>query len=765
MRLVNVIVVLMLIAPAAVAQQAVPTPAARTLRGVVLTASDVPLPRVRVTVTGAPATEPPVLSDERGQFSVRVPDADPVRLTFAKARYAAVTVDVRRSELNAGNTAGMRVRLSLGGAISGQVRDRSGAPVVEVTVTVRQTWPAAQSEPPVLAATSNDLGEFRFGGLVAGVYSIGVRPVPSIINTVGAALAPTGEQSVNVGLGAEVSGLDLTIDVPSELPMRHTERADPATTGSLRGRVITPRGAPVAAAGVQIYGLESGAVTEAVETDARGRYVIDRMVPGEYRVRAFKSGYITPRDGQGRSAIDSLLTSTLEGRVVAVRRGQMTDSTDLILGRGASISGTIVDEFGEPMQDVAVSALELRAMGGQTRALEVAARGALGRTDDHGRYRLYGMQPGTYIVQATLGNVLSATTGYPPTFYPGTPSIELATTTKLAVDEATAGIDLTLSPQPVRRVRGTLVDPAGIAPDRTMVTLTSRTRSGGIQTAPVRGGTNADGTFEFHNVSPGEYVVQATANGRPEPSAKVAVIQQFAEAFVTVTGDEPTPLQLKLTPGATLMGRVVYEGIAELPPPYAALKLTAVPAAFERDPLLAAGSTGFALLSDQTFEYRGVFGRSFLAVQPLNANWYVKSIAYKGQELADAAFDFGYTETFRDVEIIVSGAGAAVTGRVTDERAAPVRDGTVALFSADRSKWTIRSRWLKVGRSTQDGAFKLAGVVPGDYWVVAVDRLEGTEVAGDLQNPDVLDALASRAQRITLGEGQSQSLTLRLVRR
>jgi hypothetical protein len=89
----------------------------------------------------------------------------------------------------------------------------------------------------------------------------------------------------------------------------------------------------------------------------------------------------------------------------------------------------------------------------------------------------------------------------------------------------------------------------------------------------------------------------------------------------------------------------------------------------------------------------------------------------------------------------------------------------VALIPADRSKWMLRSRWLKAGRPAADGTFRLAGLVPGDYWIVAVDRLQGSEVAGDLQNPDVLEALTSRAQRITLGEGQSQDLTLRLVRR
>ena len=91
-----------------------------------------------------------------------------------------------------------------------------------------------------------------------------------------------------------------------------------------------------------------------------------------------------------------------------------------------------------------------------------------------------------------------------------------------------------------------------------------------------------------------------------------------------------------------------------------------------RDPLvMAGGSTGYALLSDQTFEYRGVFGRSLLVGQPLrNPDWYLKSITYRGENLADVPFDFGSSETFRDIEVVVSAGAARLTGRATDERGA-----------------------------------------------------------------------------------------------
>jgi hypothetical protein len=295
------------------------------------------------------------------------------------------------------------------------------------------------------------------------------------------------------------------------------------------------------------------------------------------------------------------------------------------------------------------------------------------------------------------------------------------------------------------------------------LTLTPSERSTRIQAEPITARANADGTFVFNNVSPGEYVVQAIALGRTVRDAKTALARQLATVMISIDRDEPAPLELQLSRGATLKGRVVYEGIAAPTP--ASLTLLTLPADVYAAPLASTASTGFALMSDSTFEYRGVFGRSLLLAQPQKPEWYVKSITYRGEDLADSLFDYGSSETFDDIEIVVSAAGAVVTGRVTDDRAVPVRDYTVLLFPVDRTKWTFRSRWLKMGLATSEGTFRVPGVTPGDYWVVAVDRIEGTDVAGDLQNPQLLEALTARAVRISLGEGQAQEMTLRLVRR
>ncbi|MGH9242589.1 MAG: hypothetical protein ACRD3G_31455, partial [Vicinamibacterales bacterium] len=146
MRLIVSLVLLALIAPSAMAQQAAP-PATVTLNGIVVTANDVPLARVRVA--SAPAAqspellrlalvrqEPGVLTDAGGRFTVRVPAIASLSLSFTKARYVSLTAAVSPKELTASGSE-IRVRMSLAGAISGQVLERSGAPLMLATVALR----------------------------------------------------------------------------------------------------------------------------------------------------------------------------------------------------------------------------------------------------------------------------------------------------------------------------------------------------------------------------------------------------------------------------------------------------------------------------------------------------------------------------------------------------------------------------------------------------------------------------------------------------
>jgi hypothetical protein len=474
MKLLKIIVVLALTAPAALAQpfdslalaqgrqpasaSTSATPGTLTLRGVVVTANDTPLPRVRVAPTVAlppelarlgalPESTRGVLTDDRGQFTIQVPAIGPTRITLTKARYTRRTADISPRELTAGSSE-IRVRMSLASAISGRVIDRTGTGVMLAVVTLQRVGTAATDAP--ISTMTNDLGEFRFGGLVEGTYALASRPPPAapgvqVVFSNGEPIYPTVQgPTVNVSLGAEVGDISLTIDMPSELDQDAARRTDPdpEANGSLSGSVVSLNGTPIARAVVLVY--RPSIPAREVETDARGRYRIDRLSAGEYTVEARKWGFETRKYGQ-----DRMVASRSSGiyKRVAVKNGQAVESIDVMLARGGAIAGTIVDEFGEPMQGVAVSPLQLTSTAGHSRWIRTAVLGS-SRTDDRGQYRLFGLLPGTYVVQAAVDDTLSTSSGDVPFFYPGTPSITQATATNVDFAMAANGIDLTLGPTP-----------------------------------------------------------------------------------------------------------------------------------------------------------------------------------------------------------------------------------------------------------------------------------------------------------------------------
>ncbi len=161
----------------------------------------------------------------------------------------------------------------------------------------------------------------------------------------------------------------------------------------------------------------------------------------------------------------------------------------------------------------------------------------------------------------------------------------------------------------------------------------------------------------------------------------------------------------------------------------------------------------------------GLFGPTLLQARPQRNDWYLKSVVFKGQDLTDTPFDFGTGGTFSGIEVVISAFGATVTGRVTDDRGTALPVSDVLVFSTLRDRWISGSRWVKTERLRADGAFTVTGLPPGDYWVVAVARAGNAVGVAPVTDPDVLESLSSRAVRITLGEGQSQDLALRLIRR
>jgi hypothetical protein len=441
--------------------------------------------------------------------------------------------------------------------------------------------------------------------------------------------------------------------------------------------------------------------------------------------------------------------------MVAVRDGEKLDGMDIVLTRGTAVTGTIVDESGEPLQGVVVRAFQLRYTNGRTAALGTRER----RTDDRGRYRLFGLVPGSYVIGASVEGAISSAQarGYAPVYYPGTVHATEGTPVNADLGRDVAGIDLVFTETPTARVSGVALTAAG-TPLGGNVMIFGSGRSGALALEPQRGPLVPDGRFTFVNVPPGDYVVQAFRGRGPGQAF------EFGAQLVTVTDRDPAPLEITTSPGATLSGRLVREGGSNTAAP--GQSFAPYPADFDYAPAIGGGTFGLSQRGDGTFTLTGLWGPTRFRFTGNPDGWYLKSVTIGGVDMTDTPFDFGLGAlTIDGAEVVLSNAGATVAGHVTDAKAVPVSSYSLIVFATDQRKWFTSSRFLRLARPAQDGSFEVTGLPPGEYWLAAVEPVDGNEVSGDWQKPEALEQLSFRAQRVTLTERERYMAVLRLIRR
>ncbi len=726
------LLVFLLMASTAVAQLLPVSPSGpRTvLRGALVdAAAGVPLVRARVDVISAAQLVGTVMTDEGGEFSASVPANRNLSIRVVKAGYAVVRHQVRPEQLN--GVEPLVVQVSRGAVINGRVVTAAGEMPPMTAVMLRPLSDAGVPDGENSQSLQTDeRGEFRFGGLPAGRYIL--ESSSSL-----AARGPARGVVIELAAGAE-AGVDVVFipgDEVAPLPL-------PEGGGStIRGTVTTMRGVPLADA--RVFARQNGGRGSAT-TDMTGRFAISGLSPGPATISATKRGYI------------ALVSGPLQVPTVTVESGRDVDNVSLVLVRASVVTGTVVDERGEPLQDAGVQLLRVR----RSAAGLVAIRDQVVplRTDDRGQFRMSYITPGEYLLTATLppagvDAIAGPRTAYVPAFYPDTHDVASAAPIRIGHEDDIAGVVLTVRRVPVLRVAGVVANSEG---STFIGTVRLVPRSSGLVAPEARAvRPNDAGEFVFGDVTPGDYVVQAFASSVPSGP-------EFASMPITVVDRDPEPVRMRTSTGSSLSGRLVLEGGAgELLWGYS---FSSTP--MDRSVSTPASSSSSAPMGDgETFTFRGLTGLTRLNLWSNDANWYLKSILINGFDAADVPFDFGFDgREYNDVEVVFSRAAASLTGRATDDRARPIADYAVYVFATDRDKWVAGSRWLKVVRPGADGTFKATALPPGDYWVAAVDLAEAASAAADWIDSDRLDGLALRATRVALGEQQSSDVTLRMVR-
>jgi hypothetical protein len=326
-------------------------------------------------------------------------------------------------------------------------------------------------------------------------------------------------------------------------------------------------------------------------TMSDGRFLFRDLRQGTYTISASKPGYLLGSYGARRPGGGSAPLELDEGEHV----------TDVIVPvwRWGAISGTVVDEAGEPLVGIEVRAFRRTVGSGSSQFLMSGSA----MTDDRGVYRISNLTPGDYVavvpaaitsvpisvaemfrdamqnndpnrtelsrtmfesgvtppvagqpnalqVGSSLQTMRGATPPppadesrlfvYPTTFHPAARSLREATPLAIRSGDDRTGIDIDLKPVRATRISGTVVGPDGPAA-HIGVRLEAATDEISIEPEAATI-SDASGAFTFPNVPSGQYTLRASRIPRPSPVGGSVTIIQSGNMMITTAGNPgPTP--------------------------------------------------------------------------------------------------------------------------------------------------------------------------------------------------------------------------------
>lgn len=490
-------------------------------------------------------------------------------------------------------------------------------------------------------------------------------------------------------------------------------------------------------------------------TDAGGRYRFDRVAMGRYRVFAVRAGFGRRYHGERRRGEPPA--------VVEVGPGRKTDAVDVVLPRGAVVTGQLRDDAGLAAVGASVFLLQRISERGATSLRLAGAE----RTGDRGMYRVFDLDSGTYYVQAVAagnpvvtsgssvwrtGDGRSPEDGYAPSFYPGVTQLSRARPVTVGESRELGGVDFTLLRVPLASVTGSVMVPAGASPAGVDLRLTAADGPelpGGVLSAVSAQG----GAFAFERVPPGRYELRArgwTAGGGAA----------FGRSVVDVDGAGVDGLSVVLAPGTEVHGRVRFEGAEPTWRDLVDLEVTTHLAAAGRD----AAELRTAMTANETFRLIGLpQGPRRFGIAGLGDARVLDRVTMNGRDITDRAVTLGGGVRVTGLEIVVTDQVSELRGTVRTGRETAGQSAVVVVFSTDPERWFPKVS-VRIERTAGSGRpIPLPRSAPGDYWVTAAPL--SAVGADDWLSPRSVDRLRTGATRVSVRKGDTVDVDVQVRRR
>jgi protocatechuate 3,4-dioxygenase beta subunit len=576
--------------------------------------------------------------------------------------------------------------------------------------------------------------------------------------------------------------------------------ADARTDQPVAGAVVTltgyfdPSGKPLAPA--ETGRAQGVSAPRSVITNADGYFFFRNLPAAKYSIVADAFGYIS---------------NSYPLKIVELNNGDRPAPVQLYVTKFSAISGTVLDEHGEPLAGVPVFAMRRVMLGGSI-VLSTARPGAT--TDDRGIYRIARLPPGNYIVgvvsesltlpaavaasieaaarypgaplEGLIPNGLLVATGdgirigdsvlqrtsgpappppsadgrmlaYATKFGPGTMLPSEATVITLQSGDQRTGADIALRLSPAVRVSGVATSPNGPMKNLAIRLLPP----GASDTADmdpkgaVTAVTDANGVFTFPAVTPGPYVLRAAYADPANPNIpNSADVSLWASQPLAVLDTDVSGLAVTMKAGLRVSGRIEFKGAGESPIDDSgrwSMGLRPVGAQSWRSLRgIPAADGSFATPGDPPGRY------VVFAVAP---GWTLQTVTRGGKVVMDDVIELDSGD-LSGLVLTMSRESNRIAGSITDAAGANAADADVTVFPADSTLWRegiINSRRVRSVHATSSAAFVISDLAPGDYYVAAV----GSRFVIDAADPLFLARLIPGATKLTLGEGETKTTQLK----
>jgi carboxypeptidase family protein len=328
--------------------------------------------------------------------------------------------------------------------------------------------------------------------------------------------------------------------VPAQSPAQKTQSGGSTITGRV---TLKGNGLPGITVGARPQSSGRTIPPVIATTDQDGNYRLSNLPGGQYDVMTATPQFV-PTD---RNWMKRLI----------VGENETIENIDFTLIRGGVITGKVVDGDGKPVIEENIELSMLEPGNPDSYAHVVKAGG----TDDRGVYRIFGLVPGKYRVSAGTPEARMqygrgrGGTFFVQTFYPSVNEPSKATVIEVGEGSEVTNVDITL-----RRVQsGFTVTARVVDADTGQPIADARC---GLEKFHENGSfaqsgmpTNRRGEVTLEHITPGKYALFI----EPTPPRIV-----YAEPVrFEVVDQDVKDLVLKVSPGSSIAGTIVLEGMDE----------------------------------------------------------------------------------------------------------------------------------------------------------------------------------------------------------